>query len=263
LTSHRYEACGGGPITAALIAARNLKTSHFKVLHYANSGDVPFGDKSGVVGYLAAGCYRSNKKPGQSAGKDGAENRQELNREEQLWILELAEQTVSAAVRGVKIPQPIAIPEIAKSKRGAFVTLEKNHQLRGCIGYILPVYPLYQTIIDVAQSAALRDPRFPGVTPRELDQIDVEVSVLTVPETIRDVNLIEVGKHGIIIRRGYYQGLLLPQVATEYGWDRKTFLEHTCAKAGLPATAWQDPQTEIQIFSAQVFNRATIAANPR
>jgi AmmeMemoRadiSam system protein A len=182
----------------------------------------------------------------------------ELNKEEQKWVLELAENTVKAVVSRESVPEPVNVPEIAKKKRGAFVTLEKNEQLRGCIGYVLPIYPLYKTIIDVATSAALRDPRFPPVNENELKDITVEVSVLTVPKTITNPNQIEVGKHGIIIKRGYSQGLLLPQVATEYGWDRETFLEHTCLKAGLPTDSWKDKGTEIQIFSAQVFNRETL-----
>nr|MBP7886610.1 AmmeMemoRadiSam system protein A [Candidatus Neomarinimicrobiota bacterium] len=153
---------------------------------------------------------------------------------------------------------PKDVPERLKVKRGAFVTLEKHHELRGCIGYILPIYPLYKTVIEMAKAAALDDPRFPPVSPSELKDITVEISVLTVPQKISDPSEIEVGKHGIIIKRGFNQGLLLPQVATDYGWDRETFLEHTCLKAGLPRDAWQDKNTEIQIFSAQVFNRETV-----
>jgi len=185
-------------------------------------------------------------------------NKGELTKSEQIWLLDLAEATVTACVNKKPLPEPKDVPEKFKVKRGAFVTLEKNGELRGCIGYILPILPLYQTVIEMAQSAALHDPRFSPVTPNELKNITVEISVLTVPETITDPSVIEVGKHGIIMKRGYAQGLLLPQVATDYGWDRETFLEHTCLKAGLPRNAWQDKNTEIQIFSAQVFNRETL-----
>ena len=181
-----------------------------------------------------------------------------LDTEEQKFLIQLAEDVINACVKGNPIPKPENIPAICKEKRGAFVTIEKHGQLRGCIGYILPVYPLYETVIEVAQSAALQDPRFNRVSPGELKDLEIEVSVLTVPERIDDPSIIEVGKHGIIIKRGYYQGLLLPQVATDYGWDRETFLEHTCQKAGLPTNAWQDKNTEISIFSAQVFNRETL-----
>lgn len=181
-----------------------------------------------------------------------------LNTAEQEFLMQLAEDVINACVKGQPIPQPQEIPAICKEKRGAFVTIEKHGRLRGCIGYILPVYQLYETVIEVAQSAALRDPRFNPVTPDELKDLDLEISVLTVPEKIDDPSIIKVGKHGIIIKRGFYQGLLLPQVATDYGWDRETFLEHTCQKAGLPPNAWKDKNTEISIFSAQVFNRETL-----
>ena len=115
------------------------------------------------------------------------------------------------------------------------------------------VKPLYQTVREVAEATALRDPRFDPVSPNELADLDLEISALTVPRVIEEVSEIQVGLHGLIIRRGYRQGLLLPQVATEYGWDRQTFLEQTCRKAGLPTNAWKDKDTEIEIFSAEVF----------
>jgi len=105
----------------------------------------------------------------------------------------------------------------------------------------------------MAAAAAFQDPRFPPVTKKELKDLDIEISVLTPFEQITDVNKIEVGKHGIYMERGFYSGLLLPQVATEYGWGRETFLEHTCRKAGLPPDAWKDKETRIYIFSADIF----------
>ncbi len=184
-----------------------------------------------------------------------------LNIEEQKFILELAEQTVKNVVIGKPVPTPKNIPDIIKVKRGGFVTLNKNAHLRGCIGYILPIMSLIETIIEVGTSAALKDPRFNPVQPGELKNIDIEVSVLTIPEKIDNVEKIVVGKHGIIIKRGYNHGLLLPQVATEYEWDRTTFLEQTCQKSGLSPDAWKDKKTEIQIFSAQVFSRESLGIN--
>ncbi|MBN2280510.1 MAG: AmmeMemoRadiSam system protein B [Candidatus Marinimicrobia bacterium] len=246
LAGHQIEACGGNCIAALMIAGgpgRNVK-----ILKYANSGDVKGGDKSRVVGYLSAAFYER---------KENKMDDHLLNLEEQKLMLELAEESVKAFVNGKKPKMPENLPAITLEKRGAFVTLHKKGQLRGCIGYILPLKPLAETIIEMAEAASLRDPRFNPVKPSELEDIDVEVSVLTVPYVIDDVSEIEVGKHGIIIRKGYYQGLLLPQVATEYGWDRTTFLEHTCNKAGLHPDAWKEKGTEIKIFSAQVFNRET------
>ncbi|MDD5062653.1 MAG: AmmeMemoRadiSam system protein A, partial [Candidatus Marinimicrobia bacterium] len=259
LVNKAYEACGGGPITTLLIAAQQIQNPQIEILNVANSGDVPYGDKSAVVGYVAAALYQNpkSKKEVKATSADQL-NKSDLTREEQLFLLDLAEKTVAAAVNKKPLPAPQDVPERLKVKRGAFVTLEKNHELRGCIGYILPISPLYKTVIEMAQSAALHDPRFKPVSPGELKNITVEISVLTVPEKITNPNIIEVGKHGIIMKRGYNQGLLLPQVATDYGWDRETFLEHTCLKAGLPRDAWQDKNTEIQVFSAQVFNRETV-----
>ena len=257
LMSKSVEACGGGPIIAMMIAAQQNNADQIEILHYANSGDVPFGDRSRVVGYLSAAFYKKSKDKDTTMKSSNDKNRY-LDKDEQTFLLQLAEDVINACVQNKSLPVPKNIPAICKEKRGAFVTIEKHGQLRGCIGYILPVYPLYETVIEVAQSAALRDPRFNPVNPTELQDLEIEVSVLTVPEKIDDPSIIKVGKHGIIIKRGFYQGLLLPQVATDYGWDRETFLEHTCQKAGLPPNAWKDKNTEISIFSAQVFNRETL-----
>lgn len=138
-------------------------------------------------------------------------------------------------------------------KAGAFVTVHKHGRLRGCIGHIVGDAPLLETIQEMAIAASTGDPRFPPVNNSELGDIDIEVSVLSPIERIKDVSVIEVGTHGIIISNGWNRGLLLPQVATEYGWDRETFLAETCHKAGLSEAAWKDPSTTIEIFSAQVF----------
>ena len=136
---------------------------------------------------------------------------------------------------------------------GAFVTLTKHGQLRGCIGHIVGDKPLYETIAAMAIEAGTGDPRFPSATLAELKDIEIEISVLSPLELIDDVEKIEVGKHGILIRKGFQSGLLLPQVATEYNWDRDMFLTQTCHKAGLAADAWKDESIQIYIFSAVVF----------
>lgn len=142
---------------------------------------------------------------------------------------------------------------VLKEKRGAFVTLKKKGQLRGCIGYIHALKPLGQTIYEMARAAAFGDPRFPPVTKEELPNLSFEISVLTPLKEIKDIEEIKVGVHGLYIIKGSHAGLLLPQVATEYGWDRHTFLEHTCYKAGLAPQAWQDKDAKIYIFSADIF----------
>lgn len=143
-------------------------------------------------------------------------------------------------------------PEL-RVRRGAFVSLHKGGELRGCIGQITADRELYKIVQQCAVSAATEDVRFPPVRAEELADLTLEVSVLTPFRRIRDVKEIEVGKHGLWITRGSRRGLLLPQVATEYSWDRDTFLTHTCRKAGLPPDAWHDPLTQIHVFEAQVF----------
>ena len=165
----------------------------------------------------------------------------------------IAETVVENKARGKPVPEFTVDSPVLEEKRGAFVTINKRGQLRGCIGYVQPYKPLYQTVEEMAAQAAFNDPRFDPVIEMELPDLEIEISVLTPLRRIKDVEEIEVGKHGILIEKGYNSGLLLPQVATEYGWDRKTFLEHTCLKAGLPTNAWAEKDVAISIFSADIF----------
>jgi AmmeMemoRadiSam system protein A len=176
-----------------------------------------------------------------------------LSEQDKKSLRQIAKAVIENRVRGKTVPDFKVDSAILKENRGAFVTIQKKGQLRGCIGYIEGRGPLHKTIEEMAEAAALRDPRFTPVTERELPDLEIEISVLTPLRKITDVREIEVGKHGIYILKGWLSGLLLPQVATEYGWDRQTFLEHTCQKAGLPSNAWKDKDTEIYIFSADIF----------
>ncbi len=252
LRNGRCEACGGGPIISIMLAAKALGANKGKVLKYLNSGDVT-GDRSRVVGYAAGVFYKTvggaekmkeEKKVGVDLG---------LSEEEKKTLHHIAKTVIENMARGKPVPEFKVDAPTLKENRGAFVTINKRGQLRGCIGYIEGRGPLYKTIEEMAEAAAFRDPRFNPVTEKELPDLEIEISVLTPLKRITDVNEIEVGKHGIYIKKGWYSGLLLPQVATEYGWDRKTFLEYTCQKAGLPTTAWKDKGTEIYIFSADIF----------
>jgi len=173
--------------------------------------------------------------------------------EEKTWLHRLARQAIEDRLAGRPLPTPEGETDPLKEKRGAFVTLKRRGQLRGCIGYTRALKPLSRTIMEMAQAAAFEDPRFPPLTKKELADLDIEISVLTPFRQIRDVAEIEVGKHGLFMERGGRSGLLLPQVATEYQWDRQTFLEHTCLKAGLPREAWKDPETRIYVFAAEIF----------
>lgn len=136
---------------------------------------------------------------------------------------------------------------------GAFVTLKKHGQLRGCIGHIVGRGPIIETIQNMAAAAAFQDPRFSPVTREELLDLDIEVSIIGPLTRCTDPSRIEIGRHGLYIRKGGQTGLLLPQVAVEWGFDRETFLDRTCNKAGLPAGAWREPDAELWWFEAVVF----------
>jgi MEMO1 family protein len=245
LTQDQVEACGGGPIVTVMKTARLLSADRAMVLSYANSGDVT-GDRSGVVGYMAAAIFRSS--PGTKKNKETG-----LLREENKFLHRLAREAIEHHLLGRPLPTRDGEPPRLSEKRGAFVTLKTHGQLRGCIGHIQALKPLSQTVIDMAQAAAFQDPRFPPLTRQELKDLSIEISALTPFRPIQDIKEIQVGKHGLFIERGMHSGLLLPQVATEYGWDTQTFLEQTCQKAGLPKDAWKDSATKIQIFSAEIF----------
>lgn len=176
-----------------------------------------------------------------------------LNEEEKKEILAVARRTVTDMAHG-RPPQRVeSRTEGLNFARGAFVTLHKQGQLRGCIGNFFAEGTLLDTVREMAQAAASADPRFRPVRAAELADLDVEISVLSPLKECADVNEIQVGVHGIYIVSPRGRGVLLPQVAVEYGWDRDAFLDHTCMKAGLQPGCWRDPQTKILIFSAQVF----------
>ncbi|MGB9764904.1 MAG: AmmeMemoRadiSam system protein A [Candidatus Saccharicenans sp.] len=176
-----------------------------------------------------------------------------LNEEEKKFLLDLARQSIIHYLKkGERLKMEVDNPRL-KEKRGAFVTLRVDGELRGCIGYPLPYKPLYQTIIDVAIAAATEDYRFPPLMEDELNNLSIEISVLTQPKKVDHPEQVIVGKHGIIITKGHHQGLLLPQVPLEYGWDLETYLNHGCLKAGLPAEEWKRG-VDIEVFEAQVFS---------
>jgi AmmeMemoRadiSam system protein A len=176
-----------------------------------------------------------------------------LNDQEKRILLSLARTTIERVVRGDEPPPLPDGPPAIKQSMGAFVTLHRQGQLRGCIGYMEAREPLDETVRDMAEAAALQDYRFHPVSPNELDDIDIEISALSPLRQVKDISEIEIGKHGIWITKGRNRGVLLPQVATEQGYDRITFLQQTCRKAFLPPDAWKDPDTIIEIFSAEIF----------
>lgn len=176
-----------------------------------------------------------------------------LNKDQQKVLLSIARQAIKHYLESSETIQMKPEDASLKEKRGVFVTLKVDDQLRGCIGYPLPHKSLFGTIIDSAISAASQDFRFQPLELKELAKTKIEISVLTLPKAIKDVSEIEVGKHGIIVSKGLNKGLLLPQVPIEWNWDLETFLRHGCLKAGLDEKEWKKG-ARIEIFSAQVFS---------
>ncbi len=174
-----------------------------------------------------------------------------LDTETKKNLLKLARATIKNRLKPAETEKiNFKFPEI---KHGAFVTLHKKGELRGCIGTFRSDKNIDEVVREMALASAFEDPRFSPLQPEEIDEIDIEISVLSPLRKIKDISEIEVGKHGLYISRGFRSGVLLPQVATEYNWNRETFLIHTCLKAGLPEDAWKDPSTRIEVFSAEVF----------
>jgi len=246
-----WEACGGGPIIAVMMAVERLGANQAVVLKYANSGDVT-ADHSRVVGYGAVALAKGDSKKSEGP-------RLTLKEAEKTELLRLARRSVETAVREHKLFDyaPPASGPLAQ-ERGAFVTLTKHGELRGCIGFVAPSEPLGLTVRDVAALAALRDRRFTPVSEAELPELDYEISALSAMRRVLDLKQIQTGRDGLVIRRKDAEGLLLPQVASEQHWDRMTFLRQTCRKAGLAADAWQDPETDIFSFTALVFGERRV-----
>ena len=243
-----WEACGGAPIVAAMIAAERMGANQAKVLKYANSGDTS-GDRSRVVGYSADVFVKAP-----SANVE--ETPFSLSDRDKNELLALARKSVEQAVEQRKQYEPGATASEAQNQdRGAFVTLHEAGELRGCIGYTSATKPLYLTVRDTATLAALRDPRFPPVSASELPQLEYEISVLSPLRRVMDIQQIKVGRDGLLMKNGDNEGLLLPQVPVDQKpkWDRQKFLEETCRKAGMEPNCWKDPDTDIFKFTAVVF----------
>ena len=252
LLSKSVEACGGGAVVAVLRAALAEGANHVEILKYGDSGDVS-GDKKNVVGYLAAAVYRISDD--QAPARSSDVEPYQLSNSEKSELLEIARETIRSYLIDGKIPEISASAKL-REPGAAFVTLEKHERLRGCIGYTQALQPLSETVANCAVSAATRDPRFPPVTAAEFDSLEIEISVLTPLQPVQSLDEIEVGRDGLMISRGSSQGLLLPQVATDYGWDRETFLRQTCVKAGLPPNAYLTADAVIYRFQALVFGES-------
>lgn len=170
---------------------------------------------------------------------------------EQRLLLDYARRSIVSCVTEQPLPALETSNEVLCSARGCFVTITANGDLRGCIGTFTSDKPLYRLVQEMAVSAAVRDPRFYPMQPADLQSFSLEISILSPLHKITSVDEIQVGAHGIYLEKNYARGVLLPQVATDHGWDRDTFLEQTCLKAGLRPHDWQEG-ADIHIFSAQI-----------
>ena len=257
--------CGVVPVLAALAYAQKEGQAKVDILKYADSSEAGTSEDR-VVGYMAAVVW-TPPAPGTGSLRVGgasalaalftspagpAAEEFTLSPGEKKELLALARRTLESFVRDGSV-SPYDTSNIHfTDPRGAFVTLTKKGELRGCIGYIEPVVPLYKAVQQCAVYAASEDPRFTPVIPRELADIAVEISVLTTPRKINDARQVQVGRHGLVMSQGGRRGVLLPQVATENGWEREEFLSQACLKAGLPADAWKKGAA-IEVFEAIVF----------
>ncbi|HPM42337.1 MAG TPA: AmmeMemoRadiSam system protein B [Candidatus Omnitrophota bacterium] len=266
------ELCGVMPVTSTMLAAKNLGFDKIKILKYANSGDTS-GRKDNVVGYLSAVIYKPvSDNPSIVNSQSSIVNNIErntvsdqqstmnekgvtmLNHAQRKRLLEIARESITVYVTSGKREKFSNDDPLLNSELGAFVTLHKGDQLRGCIGNMTGKGPLYKTIADMAIEAATGDPRFPRLSPGEIDKIDIEVSVLTPLKKVSGSDEIKIPGHGVIVRKGFASGVYLPQVATETGWTKEEFLTSLCGqKAGMDPYAWKDPATEMYTFEAEVF----------
>lgn len=174
----------------------------------------------------------------------------EFSPEERALLLSLAHESILSALEQREISLQPPTPHLAEA-RGVFTSLYRKGNLRGCVGFVLPVQSVYRAVAEAARAAAFEDTRFHPVTLEQARQLEIELSILSPPQTVRAED-IDVGRHGILISMAGRRGLLLPQVAVEHNWDRVTFLQQTCNKAGLPSDAWQKGAT-IEVFTAEVF----------
>jgi AmmeMemoRadiSam system protein B/AmmeMemoRadiSam system protein A len=242
------EACGKQAVMTLMYIAE-IKNWDAKLIDYKNSGDTA-GGKDNVVGYASIAFVDRKER--------SKKMKESISIQDKKALLRLARSAIEAKlVDGVKAERPGPSP-ILKEDRGCFVTLHKYGQLRGCIGTIEPVCPLVECVGENAQNAAFKDPRFPRLSAEELPEIDIEVSVLSVPERLNFKNGDDLKRqlrpnvHGVILSRGMHRSTFLPQV-WELLPDKELFLEQLCLKGGMPATAWKDPATNVEVYQAEVF----------
>jgi len=248
LFNGKWEACGGGPMVVAMMAAEFLGANSSIVFDYSTSAkNKKYGDTSRVVGYMAgAMVYDKEAK---------LDDLPDLNDYERSKVIEAAKQGVKSAVLGKQIERDKSnLPKSLQGKYSAFVTITKNGKLRACMGHTFPQQQLIDEVKGVGKLAATSDYRFGVVRKEELDSVEYEVSIMSRMRRIVDPMEVEPGEDGLYIRNGNKAGLLLPQVAAERNWDKKTFLENICLKAGLPTSGYKDRNAEIYVFKAVIIH---------
>ena len=275
VTKSEITICGRNPIALFLKILEGEEGVTPSLLKYYTSIDST-GDYSSSVSYTSMIFTREKK--GKSASqienlksKNGevalmiTKETYNLSGEEKNVLLRIARDTLNSYLSKKEYPdkKKYNITANLEAKRGVFVTLTEKGDLRGCIGYIEGIKPVYQAVMENAVNAALEDPRFPSVTLEEIPKIDIEISVMTPLTPVEKIDEIEIGKHGLVIAKGWNRGLLLPQVATEWKMDRNAFLEAVSNKAGLPRDAWKDKNSKLEKFSAIVFNEKEVKKNEK
>lgn len=239
---HENIMCGGGPVVSALLYAKKADPVQVDILQYADSSEAGTPESS-VVGYFAAAIL----------SRTGGEASFSLTREEKNELVRIARQAIQLGVESKTLMEYQPNNSNFRVPKGVFVTITKKGELRGCIGFIEPIFPLCQAVIQAAYYAALQDTRFDPIAGSELKDLEVEVSVLSPLTRITDPSLVKVGKHGLVIEQGGRKGLLLPQVPAQFGWTHDEFLDEACVKAGLPPSAWKKGAA-VYTFEALVFH---------
>ncbi len=257
--------CGGLPVLTTLLTAKALGYDKVSVLKYTNSSEVTAQMIPGIwtVGYSSCVIGRSypNDKEKAAGNISKAENggHTMLNKEQRARALKIARDSIYIFLKNGPLEKLNETDKAFQEICGAFVTLHKHGQLRGCIGTIIGTQALYLTIRDMAREAATADPRFPPVTSSELNDIEIEISVLSPLVKVRSAEEIKIPGHGVLVKRGFQSGVFLPQVADETHWSKEEFLSYLCAhKAGLPSGAWKEKNTELYVFTAEVFSEKNI-----
>ncbi len=247
-------ACGEGPIMAAVTAAGDLGATSVSIVGYSNSGYNPLGTSNRVVGYGAVVFGKGKGTPAPEIDSLVVDPSYRLNSGDKRTLLAYARKTIAQYFASQTVPLPRYSNPFLKVKRGAFVTLRENGELRGCIGHMAEDRPLSTVVGAMALQAAFNDPRFAPLSEGELRQVDIEISVLTPITKVGSAGDIVLGRDGVVIRKGDKQAVFLPQVATEMGWSKEVFLDQLCHKAGLNSGDWK--KAELYTFQADVFSES-------